>query len=234
MPTIASIQIGQPQDLGDAASNDPMNRPWRSGFFKRPVAGPVQVDYETLVGDGVDDRVNHGGPDKAILGYSAAHYPLWRAEIGLPGDGTGGAAAGYGVDAGLGADAAHGAFGENLTIDGQAEGDVCVGDVYAAGDVVLEVSQPRQPCWKLGRRWRRKDMPARVMASGRTGWYFRVRHVGHLAAALPVRLLDRPHQRLTIVALNDMMYGRRDATAEAAECAALSADWRDYLRHKLG
>lgn len=216
MATIASIQIALPRDLGDPDSPDPMDKPWRSGFFKRPVAGPVRVEPETIVGDGVADRVNHGGPDKAILGYAASHYPLWQAELGLPAEGT--------------LDTGHGAFGENLTLAGQTEADVCVGDVYAAGDVVLEVSQPRQPCWKLGWRWWSKQMPAHVMATGRTGWYFRVRQTGELTAGLAVTLLDRPFDRLTVAALNDMMYGRREVSDEAIECEALSAGWREYLR----
>ena len=120
-----SVQMALPTDHGDPASADPHDRPWRTGFFKRPVAGPVRVEPETIAGDGVADRVNHGGPDKAILGYAADHYLAWRLELDVAAEG--------------------GAFGENLTIAGQAEADVCVGDVYAVGGVVLEVRQPRQP-----------------------------------------------------------------------------------------
>lgn len=101
--TIESIQIALPADLGDPASADPQDRPWRSGFRKRPADGPVMVTPETIVGDGVADRVNHGGSDKAILGYAVDHYAGWR-EL-------------------LGADAGGGGFGENLTIAGQSERD---------------------------------------------------------------------------------------------------------------
>ncbi len=212
---IDSIQIALPADLGDPAAADPHERPWRTGFFKRPVAGPVTVAAETIVGDGVADRENHGGPDKAVLGYAADHYAGWRTL--------------------LGADAGGGGFGENLTLAGQTERTVCVGDIYAVGDggVVLEVSQPRQPCWKLGRRWRRADVPQLVVATGHTGWYFRVRSVGQLSPGAGVRLLDRPFPSLTVAALNDMMYGRRPVTPDACDCPALAAGWRDHLRRHL-
>ena len=215
MARVESIQIALPANLGDATSPDPMDRPWRSGFLKRPVAGPVTVTPTTIVGDGVADRHNHGGPDKAILAYAGDHYAGWRSL--------------------LGPDAAAGGFGENLTLSGQSELDVCIGDLYAVGDggVTLEVSQPRQPCWKLGRRWRRADLPQRVIANGYTGWYFRVRSVGDIEPGATVRLLDRPFDGLTVAALNDMMYGRRPATGAAADCPALPPGWRDHLRHQL-
>ncbi len=216
MPHVTSIQTALPQDLGDPAAVDPMDRPWRTAFAKRPVAGPVRVDPETIVGDGVADRKNHGGRDKAVLGYAAAHYPEWQALLGPT--------------------ATAGGFGENLTLAGHAEADVCVGDVYEIGDggVVLEVSQPRQPCWKIGRRWRRADVLARVTATGRTGWYFRVVRVGSATAGDVVRLVDRPFPALTVAALNDMMYGRRPVAVEAVDCAALAAGWRRHLRQQLG
>ncbi len=216
MMLIESLQIALPADLGDAASDDPMDRPWRTGFHKRSTAGPVTVAAETIVGDGVADRKNHGGPDKAILGYAADHYAGWRTL--------------------LGPDAGGGGFGENLTLGGQTEQTVCVGDVYAVGDggVVLEVSQPRQPCWKLARRWRRADLPQLVMATGHTGWYFRVRSTGTLAVGAAVRLLDRPHAGLTVAALNDMFYGRRPVTPDACDCPALAPGWRTQLRRRLG
>ena len=214
--TVESIQIALPTDLGDAASADPMDAPWRSGFFKRPVEGPVTVTAETIVGDGVADRKNHGGPDKAILGYAAGHYAGWRTL--------------------LGPDAGGGGFGENLTLTGQTERTVCVGDVYefGGGGVVLEVSQPRQPCWKLGRRWRRAEVPQLVIATGFTGWYFRVRSTGQVAAGAAVRRVDRPYPELTVASLNDMLYGRRQATAAACDCPALATGWRARLRQQLG
>jgi MOSC domain-containing protein YiiM len=216
MARIDSIQIALPVDLGDPASPDPMDRPWRSAFFKRPVVGPVTLAADTIVGDGVADRVNHGGVDKAVLGYAAHHYAGWRHAHGV--------------------DAPPGGFGENLTLDGQTELTVCIGDVYAVGDrgVELEVSQPRQPCWKVGRRFRRADVPQRVIDTGFTGWYFRVRSTGQMAAGDVVRLVDRPYGDLTVATLNDMRYGRRPVTRAACDCEALAAGWRASFRRRLG
>ena len=209
MPHVASTQTAQPADVGDPASADPMDRPWRTGFYKRPVPGPAVVTPETIVGDGVADRVNHGGPDKAILGYAANHYPGWQAL--------------------LGPEATGGGFGENLTLDGQDERSVCVGDAYALGNDVLELTQTRQPCSRLGRRWRRADVPQLVIATGHTGWYFRVRTPGTIRPGDAVRLLDRPYPSLTVAVLNDMMYGRRPVTPDAPDCPALSPGWRRQL-----
>ena len=101
--------------------------------------GKVWLDRCNLFGDGQADLKNHGGHEKAVLAYSVDHYPDWRIELNhreLP----------------------YGAFGENFTIEGLAEKSVCIGDTYVAGDVRLQVSQPRQPCWKISRRWQIKDL----------------------------------------------------------------------------
>ncbi len=180
-----------------------------------PVAGPVRVEAETIVGDGVADRVNHGGPDKAVLGYAADHYLAWRLELDVAAEG--------------------GAFGENLTIAGQAEADVCVGDVYAVGRrraAGVASRGSRAGSWAGGGggpTCRRGSCE-----TGRTGWYFRVRPTGELAAGDAVRLVDRPHAGLTVAALNDMLYGRRPATAAACDCPALAGGWRRQLRTRLG
>ena len=212
MASVVSVQIGPIRELGTAGETDPMRRPWTSAFIKTPVTGPQRVWAEGIVGDAQADRVNHGGPDKAILGYAHASYDAWAGE--LPSELR-----------------IAGAFGENLTIDGMSEADVCIGDVYRVGDngVVLEVSQPRQPCWKLGRRFDRKDLPLRVIENGRTGWYFRVRATGAVSAGDAVTRIARPFDGLTIALLNDMFYGRRPIDPTAASCPALSTAWQRQL-----
>lgn len=190
-----------------------MDRPWTTGFFKEPVEGPVWLGRTNLAGDGQADRENHGGPDKAVLAYSADHYPLWRAELNRP-------------------DLPYGAFGENFTIAGLSEETVCIGDVYAIGEVRVQVSQPRQPCWKIARRWRIKDLTARVRETGRTGWYLRVLEEGYVEAGLPVALLERPFPRWTVAHATEIMHHRREnpeAAAELAACPFLSAVWRETL-----
>ena len=214
MPTLASIQVGIVRHLGDEAATNPLEKPWSSGFFKEPVAGPVRVTTTQVVGDQQADLKHHGGPDKAVLAYAAGHYPAWRTELNLP-------------------DMPFGAFGENFTIDGWNEDTVCVGDVFRiGGEVVVEVSQPREPCWKLARRWKIRDLPKRVIATSRSGWYFRVRRIGTVEAGMVVERLENPFPQWTIRAANHVMhFGKQNAEANArlADCPALSIDWRDAL-----
>ena len=213
MPTLLSIQVGLPREFGVEGAPDPMDRPWTTGFFKEPVDGPVWLGRTNLAGDGQADRKNHGGPDKAVLAYSADHYPLWRTELNRP-------------------DFPYGAFGENFTIADLSETNVCIGDVYAIGEVRVQVSQPRQPCWKIARRWHIKDLTARVHETGRTGWYLRVLTGGYVEAGTPVVLLERPFPQWTVARATEVMNRRRedpDAAAELAACPLLSAVWRETL-----
>jgi MOSC domain-containing protein YiiM len=190
-----------------------MDRPWTSGFVKQPVAGPVFVGRLNLEGDGQADLENHGGLDKAVLGYAADHYPLWRTELGwdvLP----------------------WGAFGENLTLGGLTEADVCLGDVWQTGDVLLQVSQPRQPCWKLARRWRRKDLPKRVIQTGRSGWYFRVLREGTIQAGVTMQLVQRMHTGWSVARASGVLYDKRadpEHVAALRTIPELAAGWKSSL-----
>jgi MOSC domain-containing protein YiiM len=216
MPVLVSIQVGMPQTRGAEGATDPMDRPWTSGFVKEPVHGPVCVGLTHLDGDGQADLRVHGGPDKAVLAYSVEHYPLWREELGI-------------------SEFPYGAFGENFTITGLDERTVCLGDVWQVGEVRLEVSQPRQPCWKLARRWRRPDLPHRVIENGRSGWYFRVLAEGSVEAGQAMTLLGRPFPKWTIAEVADVLLHRRDdvhAAAELAAVTALAATWRAALTRR--
>ncbi len=218
MPTLLSIQVSLPRHFGVEGAPDPMDRPWTTGFFKEPVEGPVWLGRTNLVGDGQADRKNHGGPDKAVLAYSAEHYPIWRVELNRP-------------------DLPYGAFGENFTIAGLTEETVCIGDVYAIGEARVQVSQPRQPCWKIARRWRIKDLTARVRETGRTGWYLRVLEEGYVEAGMPVELLERPFPQWTVARATEIMHRRnedREAAMALAACPALSAVWRESLITAVG
>lgn len=179
-----------------------MERTWTTGYFKTPVEGAVWVGRTNLAGDGQADRVHHGGPDKAVLAYGAAHYAAWRADLveelarlGLPRLPFGG-------------------FGENLTVEHWTETEVCVGDVHALGTALLQVTQPRGPCWKIVRRWRVRELPGRVQRTGRTGWYYRVLREGHVEAGQDLRLLERPHTEWTIAQVNAVRYERKADTPE--------------------
>ena len=164
--TIVALCLGTPRDLGREDAPEPFDRAWTTGIFKTPVDGPVHLSSLGFTGDGQADLTVHGGPDKAVCVYSADHYPGWRHALGLD-------------------PFTFGAFGENLTIDGLDEQQVCIGDVWSVGDALVQVSQPRQPCWKLAMKWRRRTLTDEVVVSGRTGWYFRVQHEGLVAPAGP-------------------------------------------------
>ena len=147
----------------------------------------------------------------AVLAYAAAHYPHWRAELGLERMGSGG-------------------FAENLTLDGLDETTVCIGDVYEAGEVAFEVSQPRGPCGAIARVWNRQDLVQRVAETGRAGWYLRVKRAGLLARGATLSRVARPHPEWTVARVFRLHADRPGAPGElraAAALAALSPRWRE-------
>lgn len=212
MPTITAIQTGRPKRL------DRDGDPWTSAIFKEPVSGPILLRRVNLEGDEQADLRVHGGPDKAVCVYSGDHYPVWREHFPRM---------------------QPGAFGENFTVADCTEATVCIGDIYQAGDAMVQVSQPRQPCWKLGRKWDAEELPALVAKSGRTGWYFRVLTEGSVAAGDPLLLTKRLYPTLTLTRLNIAMYVRGEDTPwndlkELAACPELSRSWRDAFTRRLG
>ncbi len=211
--TLLTIQVGAPQTL-DGESDG--GQPWSTGFIKTGVNGPVRLGRTNLVGDAQADLVNHGGPDKAVCVYSAVHYPYWCLELALSLE--------------------FGAFGENFTVEALTEEDVCIGDVWAVGDALVQVSQPRQPCWKLARRWAVKDFALRVQQTGRTGWYFRVLREGTVAAGDSLALIERPEPGWTVARANEVMHHLKADFTVAAELAAvptLSASWRKTMQTRV-
>ncbi|MEN1939603.1 MOSC domain-containing protein [Luteimonas sp. MJ246] len=163
----------------------------RSGIDKRPRSGPLRITATGLDGDEQGDLRVHGGVDKAVHHYPFEHYATWRSELGeLP------------------VLAAPGAFGENISSEGLDEGSVCIGDRFALGHAVLEVSQGRQPCWKLNDRFGVPDMARRVQDSGRTGWYYRVLQPGVAEAGDTLRLLERPWPDWSLDRLNRLLFDR--------------------------
>ena len=210
---LLSIQVGLPKSYGSEDAAEVHDKPWTTGFFKTLVTGPVFAGVSNLVGDGQADLVNHGGIDKAVLAYSADHYPAWRAELNIP-------------------DMTYGAFGENLTIAGLTEDSVCLGDLIQIGEVKFEVSQPRQPCWKLSRRWRNHELTGIVVRNGRSGWYLRVITEGWMEAGMPVKLIERPNPEWTIARANEVLLHRvldLPLTLELANVPGLADSWVEEL-----
>jgi MOSC domain-containing protein YiiM len=211
-----SIQVGTPTSYGSDDAPDVHDKSWTTGFFKTPIEGPVFVGSTNLAGDSQADLKHHGGVDKAVLAYSADHYPKWRDELGIP-------------------NMPFGAFGENLTISGLSEAFVCIGDIFRIGQVTFEVSQPRQPCWKLARRWRMHDLVKLVVSNGRTGWYLRVLEEGWIEARMPVVLIDRPNPEWPIARANQILHHMRTnlpLTLGLAEVSGLADSWVEELRER--
>ena len=163
MPTVASILIGQPASLPADPSQELSSKPWRTAFFKMPISVPVTVDATGITGDGQADLKHHGGVDKAVCVYSLDHAAYWKEYLERDDFGAGG-------------------FGENLSVRGIEESEVCIGDKWQIGTATFEVSQPRQPCWKLARRWQNKSLTPETIAAGKTGWYLRVLQPGTITA----------------------------------------------------
>jgi len=217
MPVVVSLQAARPATYVHEGDGDGNESTWTTAFFKRQVAVPVWVGRLGLAGDEQADRENHGGLEKAVLAYSADHYAYWRPHLGL-------------------ADLSHGGFGENLTISGLDETTVCIGDTWRAGEVVFQVTQPRQPCWKMSRRWQIADLARQVIANGKSGWYLRVLAAGELSPGTPIELVARPHLNWPVGRASDVMHHRKDDLAAAAELAALpelSAAWKASLDSRI-
>lgn len=197
----------------------PYTRPGSfSAIDKQPVAGALEVHAEGLSGDEQGDRRVHGGPDKAVHVYPWAHYASWRAELGE-----------------LARLQAPPAFGENLSVDGLDEGNVCVGDEWRIGSATFGVSQGRQPCWKLNDRFGVPDMARRVQDTGRTGWYLRVLVPGTLSAGDGVRLLARPHPGWSLERIAALIRERVCDQALLREVLALplTPSWRRLFEQRL-
>ncbi len=207
---IVSINVGMPQTIVDKGKEI------QTGIYKTPVKEPVYLSAVNFTGDGQADLVYHGGPDKAVCVYSYRHYPYWQQALNRP--------------------LSCGAFGENLTMDGLVETEVCIGDVFQLGEALVQVSQPRQPCHKLAKRYGVDDLPLRVRNTGYTGFYFRVLREGMVSCDQPIRLVERNPQQVTVAFANQIMYHDQhnaEAIKRILNVEALSASWRDTLLKRL-
>jgi len=154
------------------------DRVWESAIGKQAVVGPVRVGKFGAEGDQQADTKNHGGIDKAICLYPKEHYKGWEEQLQLRLCGS--------------------AFGENISSEGLLEKAVCVGDQFSVGSVVLEISQPRQPCWKIATRWGYPTLAKEFLKQAKTGWYFRVLQPGTISAEDFINLEHRPNPDWTV------------------------------------
>ena len=207
---IISVNVGLPREVI-----------WKgitiqTAIFKKPAAGAVAIRELNLAGDQQADLTVHGGSEKAVYAYPAEHYEYWRKELS---------------DVSL----SWGAFGENLTTEGLREDTLCIGDVLRVGSAVLQITQPRMPCYKLELRFDRDDMIKRFLASGRSGFYFSVIERGHVAAGSKVEILDRDPDGVTVSELVCLYLGQTrdpELLQRAAKVGALPENWRTQLLFK--
>jgi MOSC domain-containing protein YiiM len=190
-----------------------------SGIAKQPVAGPWRIARAGLTGDAQGDLRHHGGPEKALHQYPREHYVEWAAEIGphplL---------------------AAPGAFGENLAAVGWTEAHVCIGDIARFGSALLQVSQGRQPCFKLDLRFGRLGLARDVQRSGRTGWYWRVLEEGRADEGDALTLIERPQPAWPLSRLIRLLYRdvrNREELALMAALPELAEGWRSLARRRI-
>lgn len=212
MTTLLTLHLGQTAPFGPEGQT--------SAIGKHPVPGPVMVTATGLVGDQQADPRYHGGPDKALHHYPLEHYAAWRRE--LPEQ-----AAQFQTP---------GAFGENLSTQGLTEEDVCLGDVFQIGGAIIQVSQGRQPCWKLNTRFDQPDMVERIRANGRTGWYYRVLQPGEIEPGDRFERVQRPLPEWPLTRLWQVLFHEpsdTEALLELSRLDLLAESWRARAMKRL-
>jgi MOSC domain-containing protein YiiM len=214
MVRLAAVNVGTPTLLATVRDENV----W-SGIRKEPVApeAVLWLSSLNLSGDGQADLTVHGGVDKAVYAYPSEHLAAWSEELG---EGIGPAP-----------------FGENLGTLGVLEHEVHIGDIWSWGSAVLQVSQPRWPCFKLALYRARADVQARMRSTGRTGWYLRVLEAGEVPAAGPIEVASEDPARVSVrdahLAMNDVHLRDPDLVGAVARHPGLADAWREPLLERI-
>lgn len=207
---ILSLNVGMPREVQFKQKDV------STGIFKTATDKALYLSYLNFEGDGQGDLVHHGGKEKAVCVYPYEHYPFWENELKRPLE--------------------YGALGENLTIRGLLETDVCIGDVFELGKAIVQVSQPRQPCYKLTIRHGVPDMLLKVQQTGYTGFYFRVLAEGVVSKDDGLSLLHRHPKEITVSFANQIMHREKDnieGIKQILEVEELSLNWRNTFLKRL-
>jgi ferredoxin-NADP reductase/MOSC domain-containing protein YiiM len=211
MGVIVSVNVGLPQDVAW------QGRTVRTAVWKTPVTGRVFARRLNLDGDGQGDLRGHGGEQRALLVYQLGSYRYWANYFGR-------------------SDLVAGNFGENLTVEGLADNEVCIGDRFRIGDAVVEVSQPRDTCYRVGIRLNRPEIAALLVAHHRPGFYFRVIQEGEIGAGDRVEKLSNGPERMTVAEIDALLYSAEhplEALRRAIRIPALSLDWQGSMQALL-
>ncbi len=206
--TLVSVNVGMPKDV-----------PWKgktvfTGVFKDAVAGPRRVRRLNVDGDGQGDLGGHGGEQRAVFVYQLESYRYWERELGR-------------------SDFVHGQFGENFTVEGLSDDEVCIGDRYRVGTAVFEVTQPRVTCYRVGLRMDDPRIPALLVSHRRPGFYFRVLEEGDVAAGDDIVKLASGPEQMTVAEVDALLYlpgHQRQQLLRALRISALSPGWQASFR----
>jgi ferredoxin-NADP reductase/MOSC domain-containing protein YiiM/ferredoxin len=209
--TLVSVNVGLPKDV-----------PWQgrtvfTGVFKEPVSGPRHVGKLNVDGDGQGDLTGHGGEQRAVFVYQIDSYRYWERELGRN-------------------DFVYGQFGENFTVEGPGDDEVCIGDRYQIGSAVFEVSQPRVTCYRVGIRMNDPRIPALLVSHHRPGFYFRVLEEGEVQAGDEIVKLASGPEQMTVAEVDALLYlpgHTRAGLLRALRVPALSPGWQGSFRALL-
>jgi ferredoxin-NADP reductase/MOSC domain-containing protein YiiM len=208
---LVSVNVGMPKDV------QWQNKTVHTGIWKEPVGGPVMVRRLNLDGDGQGDLAGHGGEQRAVMVYQTESYDYWKSFLGRD-------------------DLLPGHFGENFTITGITDSEVCIGDRYRIGEAEFEVTQPRVTCFRVGMRLGEPDMPNLLVAHHRPGFYFRVITEGSVRAGDMIVRTRRGRHELSVADVDALLYlPDRDIeqVAKAVDVPALSPGWQQSFRDIL-
>ncbi|MFD9281751.1 MOSC domain-containing protein [Streptomyces mirabilis] len=211
MPTLLSVNVGMPKDVSW------QGRTVHVGVWKFPVHGPARVRRLDIDGDGQGDTNGHGGEQRAVLVYQIQSYRHWKQYFGRD-------------------DLGCGQFGENLTVDGLLDDEVCIGDRYRIGETEFEVTQPRVTCYRVGLRLGEPELPALLVSHHRPGFYMRVIHEGHIQAGDPIVRTRTGPGALSVADIDALLYlpdPERAKLRLALRIPALSPGWQDSFRDLL-
>ncbi len=200
-------------NVGRARAVERDGKPASTAIWKSPVPGRVRARGVNLDGDEQADREVHGGHDKAVYAYAIEDTRWWEAELGRS-IGPGG-------------------FGENLTVEGLDLVDAVIGERWTAGTAVLEASEPRLPCWKLGLRMDDPAFPRRFTRAARHGTYLRIVEAGDIGAGDDVRVVSRPEHGVTVGDIWRVYHHDRSEAGSLLEVPQLSDSWRQWVEGRL-
>ena len=204
---VLSVNVGAVHDIHWPGANG------TSAIWKQPVTGRVAVRGINLEGDTQADRRVHGGPDKAVYAYAREDSAWWETQLGRAVE--------------------PGAFGENLTLDGVAVTDALIGERWSVGTTVLEVAQPRVPCWKIGVKMADPGFPQKFAAAGRAGAYLRIVQEGDVGASDEVRVIHRPDHGVTVGLVARTYHEDHSLAPALLRAPELAEGWRTWAR-KVG